>query len=151
SRPTGLRCRGDRDPRTWMTCTLRELSDPQFFRHEYGRLVAILSRRVGVHDLEAVEDAVQFALLSAVESWPRTAIPDHPSAWLFRVAQNHFVGEARRRVRRAALDERYGRETPEPIDDARSVSLSGDVGDDLLRMLFVCCDESIAVESQLVL
>jgi RNA polymerase sigma-70 factor (ECF subfamily) len=40
---------------------------------------------------------------------------------------------------------------PEPADDARAVSLSGDVGDDLLRMLFVCCDDSIAVESQLVL
>lgn len=122
-----------------------------FFRHEYGRLVAILSRRVGVHHLEAVEDAVQFALLTAVESWPRNAVPDNPSAWLFRVAHNHVASELRRRARRAALAERHGQETPEPIADARGVSLSGDVGDDLLRMLFVCCDEAIPVESQLVL
>ncbi len=122
-----------------------------FFRHEYGRLVAILSRRVGVHHLEAVEDAVQFALLSAVESWPRSAVPENPAAWLFRVAHNHVLGELRRRARRAVLDERYGMEAPEPIEDACSVSLSGDVGDDLLRMLFVCCDDSIPIESQLVL
>lgn len=130
-----------------MTPTLGD----RFFRHEYGRLVAILSRRVGLHHLEAVEDAVQFALLSAVESWPRTAIPDQPSAWLFRVAQNHFVGELRRRARRAALVERHGGETLEPAEEARGVSLSGEVGDDLLRMLFVCCDDAIPLESQLVL
>jgi RNA polymerase sigma-70 factor (ECF subfamily) len=122
-----------------------------FFRHEYARLVAILSRRVGVHHLEAVEDAVQCALLSAVESWPRTAVPDNPSAWLFRAAQNHVVGELRRRARRAALDEIHARQRPEPMEDADGVTLSGDVGDDLLRMLFVCCDDSIPVESQLML
>ena len=39
-----------------------------FFRHEYGRLVAILSYRVGVQYIEMVEDAVQLALMSALES-----------------------------------------------------------------------------------
>jgi RNA polymerase sigma-70 factor (ECF subfamily) len=51
-----------------------------FFRHEYGRLVAILSRRVGLHHLDAVQDAVQFALMAAVEAWPRELVPDNPSA-----------------------------------------------------------------------
>lgn len=54
------------------------------FRHEYGRLVAILSRRVGVQHIEAVEDAVQSALMKALESWTITGLPDNPSAWLFR-------------------------------------------------------------------
>jgi RNA polymerase sigma-70 factor (ECF subfamily) len=65
--------------------------EPHFFRHEYGRLVAMLSRRVGVQHLESVEDAVQAALLSAVEAWSRDAMPDNPSAWLFRVAHNSFL------------------------------------------------------------
>lgn len=40
-----------------------------FFRHEYGRLIAMLSRRVGVQHIEAVEDAVQTALITALEAW----------------------------------------------------------------------------------
>jgi RNA polymerase sigma factor (sigma-70 family) len=122
-----------------------------FFRHEYGRLVAILSRRVGVFHLEAVEDAVQYALLMAVETWPKQTVPENPSAWLFRVAHNRFVGELRQRRRHAALAEQQDRGEPDAIDEAPSPSLTGDVRDDLLRMLFVCCDDAIPVESQLVL
>jgi predicted RNA polymerase sigma factor len=58
--------------------------DAHFFRHEYGRLVALLTRRVGVQYLELVEDAVQEALLAAVESWSTQEIPENPSAWLYR-------------------------------------------------------------------
>ena len=53
-----------------------------FFRREYGRLTAMLARRFGVHRLEAVEDAVQNALVSALEVWPRTEVPERPAAWL---------------------------------------------------------------------
>jgi RNA polymerase sigma factor (sigma-70 family) len=122
-----------------------------FFRHEYGRLVAVLARRVGDHHLEAVEDAVQTALLAAVESWPRSAVPDNPSAWLYRVAYNHFAGELRRQIRRGELAELNARAALDATSDAPDVLLSGDVRDDLLRMLFVCCDDTIPVESQLVL
>jgi RNA polymerase sigma factor (sigma-70 family) len=121
-----------------------------FFRHEYGRLVAILTRRVGVHHLDAVEDTVQYALLMAVERWPREAIPENPSAWLFRVAHNRLVGDLRRRARQAAVAERHSLGVPDAIDEA-PLFLAGDVRDDLLRMLFVCCDDAIPVESQLVL
>ena len=54
-----------------------------FFRHEYGGLVAILSRRVGVQHIEAVEDAVQSALMKALDAWRIGGLPDNPSAWLF--------------------------------------------------------------------
>jgi RNA polymerase sigma-70 factor (ECF subfamily) len=120
-----------------------------FFRHEYGRLVALLARRVGIHHLEAVEDAVQEALLAAVEAWPRTAVPDNPSAWLYRVAYNHFIGDRRRRARRDAIDKAQPEETPEIAE--HEVFLTGDVRDDFLRILFVCCDDAIPLESQLVL
>jgi RNA polymerase sigma-70 factor (ECF subfamily) len=55
----------------------RELGE-RFFRHEYSRLVAVLARRVGMHHLETVEDAVQCALLAAVESWGRAGVPESP-------------------------------------------------------------------------
>jgi RNA polymerase sigma-70 factor (ECF subfamily) len=111
----------------------------------------MLSRRVGVHHLEAVEDAVQIALLAAVETWPKGEVPENPSAWLFRVAQNQFVGELRRRTRRDRISEEHGLGALDSTEAAPDTFLMGDVRDDLLRMLFVCCDDAIPVESQLVL
>ncbi|MDQ2643471.1 MAG: sigma-70 family RNA polymerase sigma factor [Myxococcota bacterium] len=122
-----------------------------FFRHEYGRLVASLSRRVGVHHLELVEDAVQAALLTAVECWSRAELPENPPAWLYRVAGNHLLGELRRRARRAALLDASAGGEQDPITLPEEASLCGEVPDSLLRMLFVCCDPAIAPESQLVL
>jgi predicted RNA polymerase sigma factor len=74
-----------------------------FFRHEYGRMVATLSRRVGVQHLEAVEDAVQSARMTALESRTVAGLPDNPSGWLFRVAHNDLVGELRQRTRRRRI------------------------------------------------
>jgi RNA polymerase sigma factor (sigma-70 family) len=121
-----------------------------FFRHEYGRLVAMLTHRVGVRHLADVEDAVQSALLTALETWTRSGLPDNPPAWLFRVAYHHLLGELRRRTNRARLLDReagelFGAEqTPETFSE-------DEVRDDLLRMLVVCCDDAIPEESQLVL
>jgi predicted RNA polymerase sigma factor len=55
-----------------------------FFRHEYGRLVALLVARAGIGRIEDIEDAVQGALLTALERWPYHGAPDNPSAWLTR-------------------------------------------------------------------
>jgi RNA polymerase sigma-70 factor (ECF subfamily) len=122
-----------------------------FFRREYGRLVAILSRRVGARHLDLVEDAVQLALAAAVETWPRSSAPDDPSAWLFRVAHNHLVGELRRSARHAELAAMQGAEAEPATSSEVKAFLAGDVRDDCLRMLFVCCEEAIPVESQVVL
>jgi RNA polymerase sigma factor (sigma-70 family) len=130
--------------------TTLPLNEP-FFRREYGRLVATLSRRAGMQNLEVVEDAVQTALLAGVASWTRGGLPDNPSAWLFRVAYNHVIGELRRRGRADRLTGRYGGDASDAIEEAPTAALAGDVRDDILRMLFVCCDESIPVESQLVM
>ncbi len=147
ARPPRLGCRGDRDPRAVNTSPLGE----HFFRHEYGRLVAILSRRIGVQHLEAIEDAAQSALLTALESWTTGGAPDNPSAWLFRVAHNHVMGELRRRARQNRLLKLGDAAAEAAGDSEMSVFLAEDVRDDLLRMLFVCCDDAIPVESQLVI
>jgi RNA polymerase sigma factor (sigma-70 family) len=123
---------------------------PHFFRREYGRLVAILSRRVGARHLDLVEDSVQLALAAAVETWARASAPENPSAWLFRVAHNHLVGELRRSARHAELDAQQGIAADHAANDAQAF-LGGDVRDASLRMLFACCDDSLPVESQLVL
>jgi len=125
--------------------------DTHFFRHEYGRLVAMLSRRVGMRNVECVEDAVQSAIATAVETWSQSSVPENPSAWLFRVALNRVVGELRGQARRRKLAERHEAIGSEALVDAPTAFLANDVRDDLLRMLFACCDDAIPLESQLVL
>jgi RNA polymerase sigma-70 factor (ECF subfamily) len=123
-----------------------------YFRHEYGRLVAVLVRRVGLQQLEAVEDAVQGALLAALTSWVRSGVPDEPGAWLFRVAKNELLGELRKRQgRQRILDSAAEQLAAEGVDEPVSPTFASEVRDDLLRMLFVCCDEHIPEESRLVL
>lgn len=122
-----------------------------YFRHEYGRLVAVLVRRAGFSHLEAVEDAVQGALLAALAKWLSTGIPDDPGAWLYRVAHNHLVGN----LRKDQGHQRILDAAEQGADDAGEAPVSpafaGEVRDELLRMLFVCCDENIPQESRLVL
>ncbi|MFI5076015.1 MAG: RNA polymerase sigma factor [Vicinamibacteria bacterium] len=121
-----------------------------FFRHEYGRLVAVLARKVGTRHIALVEDAVQAALLAALTTWTVQGRPDDPGAWLYRVAHNHVVGELRRRAGRSRILDRAV--PPLAMDpDTPSPGFAHEVADDLLRMLFVCCAEAIPPESQLVL
>ena len=122
-----------------------------FFRHEYGRLVATLTRQTGAEHIEAVEDAVQAALLSALESWTVAGMPDNPSAWLFRVARNDLWDELRQRTRHRRLLEDHAAEKVAVTEQMAEVGYPNNVQDDLLRMLFVCCDDAIALESQIVL
>ena len=113
--------------------------------------MATLSRRVGVDNLEAVEDAVQSALMTALETWTTSGLVDNPSAWLFRVAYNNLAGDLRQRTGRRRILERSAKEEVGPPGGGPEAFLAPEVQDDLLRMLFVCCDEAIPVESQLVL
>jgi RNA polymerase sigma factor (sigma-70 family) len=113
--------------------------------------VALLARKVGVRHIELVEDAVQAALMTALTSWTMHGLPDRPSAWLYRVAHNEVIGELRQRAGRLQILEQAAIEfAGEP--EAPAVTLFDDeIRDDMLRMLFICCDEAIPRESQLVL
>jgi RNA polymerase sigma factor (sigma-70 family) len=122
-----------------------------FFRHEYGRLVALLTRKVGVRHLDVVEDAVQGALLAALTGWTAQGRPDDPGAWLYRVAHNSLMGDLRRTAGRLRILERVVDAGAEDCDPPSPSFFAGELADDMLRMLFVCCDEAIPRESQLVL
>ncbi len=96
---------------------IQELSDlnapaslpKHFFRREYANLVALLSRRIGVHHIEAIEDAMQSALMTALEQWGHSGAPGNPSAWLYRESKpsrtpsrSHLNKSSRLRLRRTA-------------------------------------------------
>ena len=122
-----------------------------YFRHEYGRLVAILARRVGLPHLEAVEDAVQGALLAALTAWAASGIPADPSAWLYRVAHNELLGVLRKGQGQQRILDGAADQGADGGEDPISPAFAGEVRDELLRMLFVCCDEAIPPASRLVL
>ncbi|MFO0727966.1 MAG: sigma-70 family RNA polymerase sigma factor [Myxococcota bacterium] len=122
-----------------------------YFRHEYGRLVAVLVGRVGYSQLERAEDAVQSALEAALRVWVQSGVPEDPSAWLYRVAHNHLLGALRTEAGRARILSEVSLE-PEPADaGASAATFTGEVRDEFLRMLFVSCDDRIPKESRLVL
>jgi predicted RNA polymerase sigma factor len=67
-----------------------------FFRHEFGRLVALLTRSLGMRRLDLVEDVVQAALVQALEIWSRRGVPEDPAGWLYRTARNLVIDALRR-------------------------------------------------------
>ena len=128
----------------------QEPAEPDF-RREYAKLVATLSRRFGVEQLAAIEDAAQLALVRALERWPLEGQPERPSAWLLRVAHNALLDELRTQGNRRRLLAR-GREQLAPSPEPQlAAPLPSELRDDLLRMLFVCCDDQLPAASQLVL
>src|SRR5215471_13248280 len=72
-----------------------ELSD-HLFRRESGRMVAVLTRLFGVHNLALAEDVVQDAFCRALEVWRVRGVPDNPSAWLMTTARNRALDVLRR-------------------------------------------------------
>jgi RNA polymerase sigma-70 factor (ECF subfamily) len=122
-----------------------------FFRHESGRLVALLTRSLGVARLDLVEDVVQTALAQALQSWSRRGVPDDPAAWLYRTARNLAIDSLRRERVHAKI-------LPHVADDAEITTASQaepqfaeEIGDEPLRLLFLCCHESVPIESRIAL
>jgi len=113
----------------------------------------VLARRVGVRHLELVEDAVQSALMTALSTWTAQGLPSEPGAWLYRVARNQLIGELRREAGRLHILEKAALDLALAMEDDAPIApfFPDEVRDDLLRMLFICCDEAIPRESQLVL
>jgi len=127
--------------------TLSPLGEDSF-RHEHARLVAILTCDLGIRHFADVEDAVQSAMLSAVEQWPLHGSPNKPSAWLYRVARNQLLGDLRKSNRRRQL---LAKDYSKTIDANRSDASTDDDEQNrcLLRMLFLCCNDVVPEESRL--
>ena len=121
-----------------------------FFRREYGRLVAVLTRTVGVRHLDVVEDGVQAAMMTALTAWTAHGLPEDPGAWLYRVAHNNVIDDLRRKSGRNRILAHAVDQLARESANVPGSHFSHEVADDTLRMLFVCCDDAIPRESQLV-
>lgn len=118
------------------------------FRHEYSKLVAMLTNRYGAALLDLVEDAVQEALLKASKVWSYQPMPDRPGAWLYRVANNQMIDFLRREKKSVDYEANYAEEGA----NGKEFELQEDViKDEQLKMIFACCHPSMKAQEQLML
>jgi RNA polymerase sigma factor (sigma-70 family) len=124
------------------------------FRREAGRMVATLTRVFGVHNLALAEDVVQDAFCRALEVWKYRGMPENPSAWLMATAKNRALDVLRRQRTAQTFAPELGRLLDSEWTLAPAVAEffgANAIKDDLLRMMFSCCQPRLAEEAQVAL
>ena len=119
---------------------------------ESARLIAGLTRIV--QDVGLAEDLAQDALLAALERWPETGIPDKPGAWLMATAKHRAIDHLRRGKMLDRKHVEVGHELELQQDTAAAEIDSGiddDIGDDLLRLMFMACHPVLTTEARVAL
>ncbi|MFZ0582172.1 MAG: RNA polymerase sigma factor [Candidatus Acidiferrales bacterium] len=134
-----------------MTATETHRAIDAVWKIESPRLIAGLVRMV--RDVGLAEDFAQDALIAALEQWPESGIPDNPGAWLMATAKRRAIDHFRRNTRLERKHEELGREFAEremAVPDFEQ-ALDDDIGDDLLRLVFISCHPVLSTEARLAL
>ena len=118
------------------------------FRNEYGKVVAVMTNKYGITYLEKVEDTIQEAFVRAMRVWGYKGVPDNPTAWLFRVANNIMIDGLRRDKKIAYVSDSKKYETS--VFD-KEITTKEEITDSQLKMIFACCHPSLTEEYQLIL
>jgi RNA polymerase sigma factor (sigma-70 family) len=123
------------------------------WRIESPRLIAGLVRMV--RDVGLAEDLAQDALVAALEQWPEAGVPDNPGAWLMTVAKRRAVDRLRRSKRLQEKEVELARELEVRQDlaaaESGEVAEQDDIGDDLLRLMFIACHPVLPTEGRVAL
>jgi RNA polymerase sigma factor (sigma-70 family) len=122
------------------------------WRIEAPRLIAGLVRIV--RDVALAEDLAQDALVAALEQWPESGVPDNPGAWLMATAKHRAIDRLRRNERLERKQEQLGRELEHEQEVAMAderIPTDDEVGDDLLRLIFISCHPILAPEARVAL
>src|ERR1700753_912931 len=117
------------------------------WRIESARVIGGLARIV--HDIGWAEELAQDALVAALEQWPQSGIPDNPGAWLMAAAKNRAIDLWRRNKPLALRHAERGRELQAQQEMAVpnfEAALDDDIGDDLLRLVFISCHPVLSTE-----
>jgi RNA polymerase sigma factor (sigma-70 family) len=132
-----------------MTVTETHRAIEAVWRIESARLIAALARRV--RDVGLAEELAQDALVSALEVWPVSGIPDNPGAWLITAARNRAIDQLRRRrmleTKHALLGHELEMEQ-EFSTDAVQAQAQDEIGDDLLRLIFIACHPLLSTQAR---
>ncbi len=119
---------------------------------EAARIIAGLTRMV--RDVGLAEELAQDALVAALEQWPESGIPDNPGAWLMAAAKNRAIDLFRRTRRLERKHDELGRELKSQQETAVpdfETTLDDNIGDDLLRLMFISCHPVLPTEGRVAL
>lgn len=119
------------------------------FRHQSGKMVAVLSHIAGLEQIQLVEDIVQDSFVKALQHWKIKGIPADPAAWLMQVAKNQAIDLHRRQNfhRRYVLSA----SASPAVNEIESFFHEQEISDSELRMIFACCDPGFSKEDQVAL
>ncbi len=134
-----------------MPATDPHLAIDTVWRIESPKLIAGLARIV--RDVGVAEDLAQDALVVALEQWPQSGVPDNPGAWLMATAKHRAIDYFRRNARVERKHEELGREFAEKelaVPDFEA-ALDDNLGDDLLRLMFISCHPVLPTEGRIAL
>jgi RNA polymerase sigma factor (sigma-70 family) len=115
------------------------------WRIESARIIAGVARIV--RDVGIAEELAQDALVAALEQWPQAGVPANPGAWLMATAKHRAIDLLRRNARLERKHEELGR----AIDTQAAPDLDDDIGDDLLRLVFVACHPVLSTDARVAL
>jgi RNA polymerase sigma factor (sigma-70 family) len=122
------------------------------WRIESAKIIGVLTRFV--RDVGLAEELAQEALVAALEQWPKSGIPDNPGAWLMAAAKHRAIDVFRRNKLLERKHEELGRELQIQQESAVpdfNAALDDDIGDDLLRLLFISCHPVLSTEARVAL
>ena len=121
------------------------------WRIESARLIGGLVRIV--RDVGLAEDLAQEVLVTAIERWPTTGIPENPGAWLMAAAKHRAIDQLRRRHmqdrKHDAIEEESAGLPAARLD--LEAAIDDDVGDDLLRLVLIACHPVLSTEARVAL
>ena len=124
------------------------------FRHESGKLIAVLTKIFGPKNLELSEDVVQDTLLKALEYWKFHGVPANPSAWLFTVARNKALDVIRREKHKKEFADELNALLKSEYSAGITLDIhvtESEIEDEQLRMMFVCCHPTVPEDGQVAL
>ncbi len=124
------------------------------FRRQAGKMVAVLSRILGFHNVDIAEEIVQETLLTALQVWSFRGVPANPGGWLMVAARNRAIDHIRSERSRFKAADHLRRQVLS--EGALSATVDREfeesrIPDALLRMIFTCCDPRLSLEDQVAL
>lgn len=132
------------------TAPAQQLVD-HLFRHESGKMIAVLTRIFGMHNMQMAEDVVQEAFLKAVQVW-KFEIPNNPAGWLMQTARNKAIDI----IRRQQYYRQYSTEVAQQLiteteNTVEHFFSDNEISDSQLRMVFACCHPELNQEDRIAL
>jgi len=125
------------------------------WRIESAKIIAVLARML--RDVGVAEELAQDVLITALEQWPDTGVPDKPAAWLTAAAKNRALDHLRhqtlllRKHRELGLEMEVRQELADVAQQEALERIDEDIDDDLLRLIFTACHAVLAFEARVAL